>query len=67
MKRFGLFFADILGWFWRLIPGGLRTGLLTGILVLDSRHVLPSKGLVRLLQLRDRLDWIITNRYQLCT
>ena len=36
MKRLGLFFADILGWFWRLIPGGLRTGLLTGMLVLDS-------------------------------
>ena len=62
MKRLGLFFADILGWFWRFIPGGLRTGLLTGMLVLDSRHSAPSKGLARLLQLRDRLDWVINER-----
>lgn len=62
MKRQGLFLAEILGWFWRLIPGRLRTGLMTGLLVLESRHSDPGKGLACLLRMRDRLDWVINER-----
>lgn len=62
MKRIGLLLADFLGWFWRLIPGELRTALMTGLLVLDSRHHDPARGLARLLHLRDRLDWVINER-----
>ncbi len=62
MKRFALFIADILGLIWRMFPGSLRTRLLTGLFVLDSRHRDPATGLIRLLLLRDRLDWVINER-----
>lgn len=62
MKRIALLIADFLGLFWRMFPGRLRTGLLTGLFVLDSRHGDPAKGLSRLLALRDRLDWVINER-----
>ncbi len=62
MKRLVLLIADILGLIWRVFPGRLRTGLLTGMFILDSRHGDPAKGLPRLLLLRDRLDWVINER-----
>lgn len=62
MKRLALLIADILGLIWRMFPGRMRTGLLTGLFVLDSRHGDPAKGLARLLLLRDRLDWVVNER-----
>lgn len=62
MKRLALLIADILGLIWRMFLGSLRTGLLTGLFVLDSRDGDPAKGLTRLLLLRDRLDWVINER-----
>lgn len=62
MKRIALLIADILGLTWRMFPGGMRAGLLTGLFVLDSRHGDPAKGLARLLLLRDRVDWVINER-----
>lgn len=62
MKGFVLLIADMLGLMWRILPGGFRTGLLTGLFVLDSRNRDSVKGLIRLLSLRDRLDWVINER-----
>ncbi len=62
MKRIALKIAHILGLIWRMLPGSLRTGLLTGLFVLDSRHGDSAKGLSRLFLLRDRLDWVINER-----
>lgn len=62
MKQVSLVIADILGIIWRMFPGRLRTGLLTALFVLDSRHGDPAKGLTRLLLLRERLDWVINER-----
>ena len=54
--------ANAIGWIWRLIPGRLRTGLLTGLFVLDSRSPSPADGLRRLLILKDKLEWVINER-----
>jgi len=62
MKRLILSFARLLGYAWRLFPGRLRTGLITGLMVLDSRDRDPSAGLRRLFLLRDRLDWVTNER-----
>ncbi len=62
MKSLLLSFANALAVLWRLLPESLRTGLITGLLVLDSRHPEPAKGLRRLLILRDRLDLVTAER-----
>ncbi|MBN2751173.1 MAG: class I SAM-dependent methyltransferase [Rhodospirillaceae bacterium] len=62
MKSLFLSLANLLAWIWRLLPASLRTGLLTGLFVLDSRHPDPRQGLRRLLTLRDRLDLVINER-----
>jgi len=54
--------ANAFGWIWRLIPGRLRTDLLTGLFVLDSRSPSPADGLRRLLILKDKLEWVINER-----
>lgn len=60
-KQFALRLADIIAWFWRLLPGSLRKGLLTGLFVLESRGK-PADGLRKLLALQDRLEWVINER-----
>lgn len=62
MKFVLLTFANAVGWIWRLIPGRLRTGLLTGLFVLDSRSPSPADGLRRLLIIKDKLEWVINER-----
>ncbi|CAG0999267.1 hypothetical protein RHDC4_03063 [Rhodocyclaceae bacterium] len=62
MKQIGLVMANVFSLFWRLFPGRLRIGLLTGLFVLESRHGNPARGLARLLLLHDRLDWVINER-----
>ncbi len=62
MKQIGLIFANLLGLIWRLIPGRLRTGLITCLFILDSRNSNPGIGLARLFQLRDKIDWVINER-----
>ena len=62
MKSLLLTLANVVGWIWRLIPGRLRTGLLTGLFVLDSRYPAPADGLRRLLILKDKLEWVINER-----
>lgn len=62
MKQIGLKLAEFVSLLWRLIPGRIRDGFFTGMLVLESRHRDPSKGLTGLLKIRDRLDWVINER-----
>ncbi len=62
MKRIGLTLANMLSLIWRLIPGRLRSGLLTTLFILDSRNRDPGIGLTRLLLLRDKIDWVINER-----
>lgn len=62
MKSLLLILANTVSWIWRLIPGRLRTGFITGLLVLDSRASVPADGLRRLLILKDKLEWVINER-----
>lgn len=62
IKQLALGLAGLLGWFWRLLPGRLRTGFITGLYVLESRGSDPAQGLRRLFALQDRLDWVINER-----
>ncbi|WP_337996605.1 class I SAM-dependent methyltransferase [Oleispirillum naphthae] len=62
MKALLLRLADLLATIWRLLPERLRTGLITGILVLDSRHPDPAQGLRRLMAVRDRLELVTAER-----
>ena len=61
MKKILLAIAEFLSYFWYLIPRNLREKWITGWLILDSRGD-PNVGLRQLLQLRDRLDWVINER-----
>lgn len=47
---------------WRLFPQAWRRGLLTGLLVLESRDKDPRAGLGRLFAIRDRLDLVVNER-----
>lgn len=62
MKRVGLALANLIGYVWRVIPGRVRFGLMTGLFVLDSRNSNSKIGLERLFRLRDKLDWVINER-----
>lgn len=62
MKTVLLVVANVLAFGWRLLPERLRLGVITGLLVLESRHSEPAVGLRRLLLVRNRLDWIISER-----
>lgn len=62
MKKFLLGVADILGYLWRLAPERLRDGVVTGLLVLDSRHSDPAEGLKRVFRARDQLDLVTAER-----
>jgi SAM-dependent methyltransferase len=62
LKSFLLGVANLLAWVWRLLPGRLRSSLLTGLFVLDSRDTNPADGLQRLFALKDRLEWVINER-----
>ena len=61
MKKFLLFLAELLSFFWRIVPRYLREKWITGWIVLESRGD-PKSGLGNLFQLRDRLDWVINER-----
>ena len=61
-KQAVLCLADMLGWFWRLLPERLRTDFVTGLYILESRGRDPAPGLRRLFTLQDRLDWVINER-----
>lgn len=61
-KQLLLGLAGVLGWFWRLLPGRLRAGLITGLYILESRNCDPAEGLRRLFTVQDRLDWVINER-----
>lgn len=62
MKRIFLFIADVISFLWRVLPRSLRTFIITGILVLESRDASVGQGLARLFYVRDKLDWIINER-----
>ncbi len=62
MKSVLLCLANLIARIWRLLPDRLRTGLMTGLFVLDSRAPEPAHGLRRLLALKDRLEWVINER-----
>lgn len=62
LKQSLLVLTELLSVLWRLLPAGLRRGLITGLLVLESRGSKPADALRRLFPLQDRLDWIINER-----
>jgi len=62
LKSFLLRLADLLAWIWQLLPAKLREGLVTGLYVLESRGGDPVRGLLRLSELQDRLEWVFNER-----
>jgi len=62
MKSVLLKLANFLACIWRLLPANLRTKIIMGMFVLDSRNPDPAYGLRRLLTLRDRLDLVTNER-----
>lgn len=62
LKSLVLRLAELLAWFWRLLPGRLRVGLVTGLYILESRGGDPAQGLRRLVALQDRLEWVFNER-----
>jgi len=62
MKSFMLIVLNLLAWFWLLLPAQLRSALLTGLIILESRSSDPAQGLRRLMPVKDRLEWIINER-----
>lgn len=62
LKQSLLILAELLSVLWRLLPADLRRGLISGLLVLESRGSKPADALRRLFPLQDRLDWIINER-----
>lgn len=62
MRQLILLLANVIGSVWRLLPNRLRLGVLTGLLVVESRGQDAGGGLRRLLKVRDRLDWVLNER-----
>ncbi len=61
MKDTLLALAGILSQLWRIVPAPWREKWITGWMILDSRGD-SATGLRQLLGLRDRLDWVISER-----
>lgn len=62
MKLITLFFANILSYFWHIIPNKLRLIIFTGFFLVESRGRSPSSGLKHLFKIKDKLNWIINER-----
>ena len=62
MKYILLQLANLISKIWRLIPTKLRTHLLTGLLILESRGHNSANGLRRLLLIKKQLEWVINER-----
>lgn len=62
LKQSLLGLAGFLSTLWRLLPASLRRGIITGLLILESRGSRPADALRRLFVLQDKLDWIINER-----
>lgn len=57
-----LFFVNLLGMVWQLVPRVIRSHFITGLFLLESRGVNVSRGLSHLILLRDKLDWVLNER-----
>ena len=62
IKYVALFFVNLLAIVWQLVPNVVRTHFVTGLFLLESRGSNVSRGLSRLISLRDRLDWVLNER-----
>jgi SAM-dependent methyltransferase len=62
MKKFLLRVADIIGWFWQLVPKRLRFILFKGLFVLESRGGNKGAALARLFVLQDDLEHVVNER-----
>ena len=62
MKSFLNLIFDLLGFTWNLVPRVLRTNFLTVLLIIESRNRDSKNGLINLLLLEDKLNWILNER-----
>lgn len=62
LRNITLRLADLLAWFWQLLPVKLREGVVTGLYILESRGSDAARGLRRLAVLQDRLEWVFNER-----
>ena len=61
-KSLILKFANIISFFWLYIPKRIRQFFFTSFLIIESRGTKTEKGLRRLFEIKDKLDWIINER-----
>lgn len=61
-KKFLLFLANFISFFWRLLPFNLREFLFTSLLIIESRGKNSKAGLKRVFKIKDKLEWIINER-----
>lgn len=54
--------ANFISIFWLFIPKKIRQLFFTSLLIIESRGNKTEKGLQRLFELKDKLDWIINER-----
>ena len=62
MKQALNYLLSIFGLFWNILPAQFRLGMLTLLLILESRAFSPKNGLKNLFQVEDKLNWIINER-----
>lgn len=62
MKAFAIGLAQAFGWLWRLVPFAVRRGLVTGLMLVDSRIGPPDAALKRLFALDDDLERLLNER-----
>ncbi len=62
MKRLALLLVAALSWPWRLLPAGLRRGVVFGLALVDTRIGGPEAALRRLFRLQDDVELMINER-----
>ena len=61
-KKLILKIANLLSLFWLLTPSKIRKFIFTSFFVLESRGTNKRNGLIRLFELKSKLEWVINER-----
>ena len=61
-KSLILKFANLISFFWLCIPKKIRQFFFTSFFIIESRGKKTEKGLQRVFEIKDKLDWIINER-----
>ena len=61
-KKILLSLANLISFFWRLLPYKLRHFIFTSLFIIESRGRNSELGLKRIFYIKDKLEWIINER-----